>query len=58
MDRKKKLALSGVVLSIVVALSKGSATIGKTANLIDVLIIFFAGIGVGAFIKMIIDRQK
>ena len=58
MDKKKKLALFGAFLSIIVALSKGFSTIGKTANLVDVLVILFAGVGIGVFVKNIIDKYK
>lgn len=55
---KKKLAGIALLLSLVAALYSASMVVGEPARLVDVLLLFFSGMGAGASLTSYLRRLR
>jgi hypothetical protein len=56
---KKRIALVGILLTLLAGLISGINIIGKVASPAQVLIIFFSGVGGGAsLVHLIMHKEK
>ena len=58
MTIKKRIALIGIIISIVAGLVAGIDMIGETASTANVLIVFFSGMTGGASLTSYIRNKK
>jgi len=55
---KKKLAAIGLIFTLVAGIISAFLIIGREARLVDVLILYFSGLGAGLSVAALIRRRK
>ncbi|NQU86860.1 MAG: hypothetical protein HQ541_13980 [Mariniphaga sp.] len=58
MNIKKRLALTGIILTTLAGIISGFDMIGETATTAKILIVFFSGFGGGVSLMQFIQKRK
>ncbi len=58
MTRKQRIALVGIIVSILAGIASGMSMIGSEARIPHVLIVFFSGFGGGASLAAFIKKHQ
>jgi len=58
MTFKERIALIGIICSIIAGLFSGIIMIGETASIANILIVFFSGVAGGASLVSFIKQKK